>query len=72
MLYICTQITTNKKNKMQTLIMELENKFTGELKITKQHSTNVLSFKDMFIKGTKTTKWLLGDWNLSRCYIETK
>jgi hypothetical protein len=57
---------------MQTLIMELENKFTGELKITKQHSTNVLSFKDMFIKGTKTTKWLLGDWNLSRCYIETK
>jgi hypothetical protein len=57
---------------MQTLIIELENKFTGELKITKQHSTNVNSFKEMFIKGTKTTKWLFGDWNLSRCYIETK
>jgi hypothetical protein len=57
---------------METLIIELENKFTGELKVTKQHSTNASAFKDNFIKGTKTTKWLLGEWNVSRCYIESK
>lgn len=54
---------------METLVIELENKFTGELKTTIQHTTNALAFKEMFIKGTKSTKWLLGDWNVSRCYI---
>lgn len=54
---------------METLVIELENKFTGELKIQKQHTTNAIAFKEMFIKGTKTTKWLLGDWNVSRLYI---
>jgi|688.fasta_scaffold517462_2 hypothetical protein len=57
---------------METLIIELENKFTGKLVINKQHSTNATAFKESFIKGTKTMKWLLGDWNVSRCYIETK
>jgi hypothetical protein len=57
---------------METLVIELENKFTGELVINKQHSTNATAFKESFIKGTKTMKWLLGDWNVSRCYIETK
>jgi hypothetical protein len=57
---------------MQTLIIELENKFTKELVIHTQKSTDVSAFKECFIKGTKTIKWLLGDWNLSRCYIETK
>ena len=69
MLYIC-QRNNKQKNNMETLIIELENKFTGELKTTIQHTTNALAFKEMFIKGTKTTKWLLGDWNVSRCYIK--
>jgi hypothetical protein len=57
---------------MQTLIIELENKFTGKLMITKEYSTNATAQKDRFINHTKSFKWLMGDWNVSRCYIETK
>jgi hypothetical protein len=57
---------------METLIIELENKFTGKLMITKEYSTNATQKKERFIKHTKSMKWLMGDWNVSRCYIETK
>ena len=56
---------------MQTLIIELENKFTGELTITKEYSTDATPQKERFIKHTKSMKWLMGDWNVSRCYIQT-
>ena len=57
---------------MQTLIIELENKFTGKLMTTKEYSTNATAQKERFINHTKSFKWLMGDWNVSRCYIETK